>query len=420
MVEKLYYLIEEITMIVCLFGLYGKKVKVDILTMVALVVNMLTFSFVQKGYIGEVYSVLAIIVLFIYSLYEFKEKIVTTLINIFLCIILVATLQLICIIPMALIKVVIKSDDVSVFLTNLIILTITILLKNKFVNISKLVCSSKWSSIFSIVLCLIEVFILLVNYKIEKKVQFDMYFIVIIFAILFISVLQRWYKSRRETLIKEHQLKVTSVYNSTFDKFADDVVKRQHDIKNHFNAIFSMHYTYNSYEDLVNGQRKYCDEILHIARFDRLLNLNMPILAGFLYSKFHEVEEAGVTIDYEIELDAKELSVPTYEMITILGILIDNAKEKAETLEPENRIVKVEIKEDDRYVYFMFKNINDYIKIDHMKRLFVKGYSSKGDNRGIGLNTVKQKSLEYKFDVWVENEKIDEKNWIVFGIVIKK
>lgn len=44
MLEKLYYLIEQITMIVCLFGLYGKKVKVDILTMVALVVNIAIYS----------------------------------------------------------------------------------------------------------------------------------------------------------------------------------------------------------------------------------------------------------------------------------------------------------------------------------------------------------------------------------------
>lgn len=420
MVEKLYYLIEEITMIVCLFGLYGKKVKVDILTMVALVVNIAIYSLFQEGYIGNVYSVLALIVLFVYSLYEFNQCIKTTASNLFICIILITTLQLFSVLPIGLIRMFIHNDDVIWIFVNLLILTVIIAMKNKFLFISKAISNSRWLSVFPIILGMLEIMILFVNFKVHKAVKLDIYLVIIIFAVLIVCLFQKWYESKRELQMKEYQLKVSSIYNGTFDKFADDVVKRQHDIKNHFNAIFSMHYTCNSYEELVSGQRKYCDGILHLARFDRLLNLNMPILAGFLYSKFHEVEEAGVTIDYEIELDVKELSVPTYEMITILGILIDNAKEKAETLEPENRIIKVEINEDDRYVYFMFKNINDYIKIDHMKRLFIKGYSSKGDNRGIGLNTVKQKSLEYKFDVLVENEKIDGKNWIVFGIVVKK
>ena len=420
MVEKLYYLIEEITMIVCLFGLYGKKVKVDILTMVALVVNIAIYSLFQEGYIGNVYSVLALIVLFVYSLYEFNQCIKTTASNLFICIILITTLQLFSVLPMGLIRMFIHNDDVIWIFINLLILTVIIAMKDKFLFISKSISNSRCLSIFPILLGMLEIMILFVNFKVHKAVELDIYLVIIIFAVLIVCLFQKWYESKIELKIKEHQLNVSSIYNGTFDKFADDVVKRQHDIKNHFNAIYSMHYTCNSYEELVNGQRKYCDEILHLARFDRLLNLNMPILAGFLYSKFHEVEEAGVTIDYKIELDAKELSVPTYEMITILGILIDNAKEKAETLEPENRIVKVKINEDDKYVYFMLKNINEYIKINDIKKLFKKGYSTKGDTRGIGLCTVKKKSFEYKFDVLVENEKIDEKHWIVFGIVIKK
>ncbi len=420
MVEKLYYLLEELTMIICLFGLYGKKVKIDILTMMALIVNMILFSFVQKGYIGQVYPVIALMILFVYSLYEFKQRIKKSLTNMLLCIILVSVLQMICILPMALLTMFIESDAVLLLIVNSVILSAIIMIKDKFSMVSEFVSKSKWDSIFSVVLCVLTIVILLVNYKIHDALKFDMYFIVFVFSGLAISLFQKWLESRKETEIKEHQLRMASIYNDAFDKLTDDIIKRQHDIKNHFNAIFSMHYTYDSYEELVNGQRRYCDDILHIARFDRLLNLNMPILAGFLYSKFHEVEEAGVSIDYKVKLEAKELSVPMYEMITVLGILIDNAKEQAETLEIDNRIVKVNIYEDDKYAYFMFKNISEYIKINDIGVLFEKGHSTKGKNRGIGLNTVKQKSLEYGFDVLVENEKVDANNWIVFGIIIKK
>lgn len=65
MVENLYYLVEEITMIVCLFGVYGKRVKIDILTMSTIVVNMIIFNLMLQGYIGMIYSVLVLVVLFI-------------------------------------------------------------------------------------------------------------------------------------------------------------------------------------------------------------------------------------------------------------------------------------------------------------------------------------------------------------------
>ncbi len=420
MVEKIYYLVEEITMIVCLFGLYGKKVKFDILAISALLVNILIYNCHQEGYIGEIHSFTTISVIMLYSIYEFNKNIRTTIINMLLCIILISALQLMCMLPIGLIKMVVNNDDILWISVNLIILLTVLILKEKFAFISRFVLESRWLSAGLISLGVLEIITLVVNYKVHNMLKFDIYFTVLTFIILLICILQRWYANKREVLLKEQQLKIASIYSGTFDKFAEDVIKRQHDIKNHFNAIFSMHYTCNSYEELVDGQRKYCDDILHLARFDRLLNLNMPILAGFLYSKFHEIEEAGVKVDYKLKLDAEELSVPMYEMITVLGILIDNAKEKAETLEQAYKVIKIDISEDDRYVYFMFKNISEYIKINDMEKLFKRGYSTKGNNRGIGLSTVREKALKYNFDVLVENEKVDEQNWIVFGIIVKK
>ena len=122
MVEKLYYLLEEITMIVCLFGLYGKKVKVDILTTVVLVMNMFIFSLTQTGYIGEIYPVLALVMLFVYCLYEFRESIKLTMANFFLCIILITILQLISVFPMLVIRQFITDDACMLLIVNIIIL----------------------------------------------------------------------------------------------------------------------------------------------------------------------------------------------------------------------------------------------------------------------------------------------------------
>jgi len=420
MVENIYYLLEEITMIVCLFGLYGKKVKFDILAISALLVNILIYNCHKEGYIGEIHSFTTISVIMLYSIYEFNERIKKTIINMLLCIILIATIQFVFMLPIALIKMLINNDDIMWIVVNLIILIIVLILKDRLTYISRFVLKCRWLSVVIVFLGILEIIILVTNYKVHNMLESDIYFIVAIFTILVVCLFQKWYESKIESEIKEQELQIAAIYDGTFNKFADDVIKRQHDIKNQFNAIFSMHYTCNSYEELVKGQRQYCEEILHLARFDRLLNLNMPILAGFLYSKFHEVEGAGVDIKYSVEMESEDLPVPMHEMITVLGILIDNAKEKAETMEEANRVVKIDISEDDRYVYFMFKNISEYIKINDMEKLFKRGYSTKGNNRGIGLSTVREKALKYDFDVLVENEKVDDQNWIVFGIIVKK
>lgn len=420
MVEKLYYLLEEITMIVCLFGLYGKKVKGDILTTVVLVMNMFIFSLTQTGYIGEIYPVLALVMLFVYCLYEFRESIKLTMANFFLCIILITILQLISVFPMLVIRQFITDDACMLLIVNIMILGFVIIVKGKLGYISGYISNNKFLSILPIFLCFIEILVLLVQFKKYKILKFDMYFMITTFTLLVICLIQKWYESRAEAELKSHELMVVSMYNNTFDKLIDDIRKRQHNIKNHFNAIFSLHYTCSSYKELVECQQKYCEYIINTGRFDKLLTINMPVLAGFLYSKFHTIEENGVNIDYIVELNAKELNVPMYEMITILGILLDNAKERAELLETKNKIVKVEIVEDDSYIYFKIKNINDYMKINDIFMFFEKGYSTKGENRGMGLSIIKQKSLEYGFDILVENEKDKECNWIVFQVLIKK
>ena len=420
MVENLYYLVEEITMIVCLFGVYGKRVKIDILTMSTIVVNMIIFNLMLQGYIGMIYSVLVLVVLFVYSLYEFKENIKLTMANFFLCIILITIFQLLSAFPMLFIRKFITNDSMLLLVINIMILFEILLFKRNLGHISSYISKNKQLSILPIFICFIEIIILLIQFKNYKSLKFDMYFIITTFTILVLCLINKWYESRTESELKSHELEVVSIYSNTFEKLVDDVRKRQHNIKNHFNAIFSLHYTSQSYEELVERQKKYCDCIIHTSRFDKLLTSNMPILAGFLYSKFHEVEECGIQLIYSVKLEANKLSVPMYEMITILGILIDNAKEKAEMLENEEKIVKIGIHEDDRYIYFKVKNVSEYIKFDFIKLFFQEGYSTKGENRGMGLSIVKQKSLEYGFDVLVENEKDDEHNWIVFGVMLKK
>lgn len=86
---------------------------------------------------------------------------------------------------------------------------------------------------------------------------------------------------------------------------------RQHEFKNHIAAIFSTHYTYKTYEKLVQAQEEYCKKILDENKYNSLLLLGDKILAGYLYGKFQEAEDDGIEIDYKVASKIEKTQVPT-------------------------------------------------------------------------------------------------------------
>ena len=65
-------------------------------------------------------------------------------------------------------------------------------------------------------------------------------------------------------------------------------------------------------------------------------------------------------------------------------------------------------------------NESEEIDYKRIQDFFKKGYSEKGKNRGYGLYNVKKICEEYGIAISCENKMIENKNWIVFGLLIKK
>ena len=65
-------------------------------------------------------------------------------------------------------------------------------------------------------------------------------------------------------------------------------------------------------------------------------------------------------------------------------------------------------------------NPTEYIPFSEIENMFVCGYSSKGENRGIGLSRVKELANKYEANIKVSNFWYDEENWINFTVEIVK
>ena len=115
-------------------------------------------------------------------------------------------------------------------------------------------------------------------------------------------------------------------------------------------------------------------------------------------------------------MTAKELDigVPIYKIIEILGDLIKNA---VEALEMDGERNKLHVAVGGAEGFFIeVRNESPYISYNMLESFFIKGYSKKGENRGLGLYNVKEICERYGLKIASECREIDGINWLSFRV----
>ena len=129
-----------------------------------------------------------------------------------------------------------------------------------------------------------------------------------------------------------------------------------------------------------------------------------PVVAGFLLGKINRAKEAGVTLtladESQIPDTASEEQVAV--LITALGNLIENALDAMEgqqegeiglLLHYQNGWLSCEVSDD-----------GPGIDPTQLESIFTKGFSTKGENRGVGLFLARQQIQNLGGDITVESE----------------
>ena len=176
--------------------------------------------------------------------------------------------------------------------------------------------------------------------------------------------------------------------------YADALRAQSHEFMNKLHVILGMVHMkyYDQLTQYVNEAVNHKNnEITYVSRMMR-----DPVIAGFLIGKLSYAREAGVELHLTCEQPIPQSDDPEikHELITIIGNLINNSIEAV--TESSIKRVDVDFEYADDILTIKVRDTGIGMSGVEQDKLFQKGYSIKGEDRGLGLHLISQaiKKLE--------------------------
>ena len=425
LVSNLKIVAELFLYIYCLAKLFGRKLKIGIHAVVFIILNLFIMAGINDFGFPEYFSSLGYIAMFLYSFLYYEKSIKETLVNCFLALAIMAILQLLLYLPLHyLFFGGYKNADFNGLFANIVGILLVMLCSKK-IKLKRLsdFCLQR-NKMIMVVAILIFGGLGINFYQIVEKriIMSETYFQMVYFVLIFLFVIYEWQKTRMDAEKKKTQLEMNKLYYDAYDQLILLVRERQHDMKNHINAILSLIYTTEKYEELIEKQKEYCGYVIEQNEKTKLvLSSGNPLIAGFVYSKIREAESSHIIFDYRIGL-RKETAIPEYELVDIAGILLDNAIEALHGTDEENfeRKIYFSIGETEESIDLLCANTSPRYEEDLTDHFFESGYSSKGQNRGIGLAKLERLVQNRNGTITVYNEDRQNANYLTFEIKLPK
>lgn len=227
-------------------------------------------------------------------------------------------------------------------------------------------------------------------------------------TIIMTYVFAVYLKKEMEFKNKKVEFDKLQEYTSNLEGMYNDMRKFRHDYIN----ILSSMTGYIDQKDLTGLEEFFNKKILQLSeniskkdyKLDKLKNINVTELKGLLSSKVIRAQELGIDVFIDIMEPIEFINMDIIDLCRSVGILLDNAIETA--LLCKSPSVKLGIINKKNSIVMLI--INSCLKDNPpIYKMFEKGFSTKGTNRGLGLSNLKEIVSNYKnisFDTSIENE----------------
>ena len=421
-ISLLYVVFEAIAVLLLLHTLYGKKICWNIYSIAFVVIDYILMLATKLFGVNQNLSVMIYLLLAIYCFVQFKSKIQEIIVNIVLAVIMLLGIQLIPLLVFGILgELLIGYENVAIVISNLIILIIAIVLYKK-VDLHTISLTFQRNSKLIGLILLLEstlVFLLIFQYKNAYGKVPIKYTVISGIMVLIIILCIHGLLYRIKYQEKQAELEAYKTYSAAFSDLITQIRARQHEFDNHISALCNLHYICKDYDELVQEQSKYAKDVISNNRFHKLLVSGNPVIAGFLYGKLSSIQEQGIEVTYTFHISEFTSKIPVYLVVELVGNLLKNAVEAVKTQQVEKQI-HLSCTENENEFCLGVRNRSEKIPLDEIGRFFEKGYSSKGSGRGLGLYNVKEICEKYGVDIVCDNTEIDDKNWFLIELHIKK
>jgi two-component system sensor histidine kinase AgrC len=228
------------------------------------------------------------------------------------------------------------------------------------------------------------------------RMNFFFFLLYLCLSIVAFSFYYQTMKAKVEIIKKELDYQALMEYTESMESQYKEVRKFRHDFQNILNSLDD----YVLSEDFTGLKNYYLDEIKPTSeeisdmnfKLTELQNMKQREIKSILALKLITAQNNEIEVDLEIKEVIEDIPLDAIVLVRALGILLDNAIEALEELTIGKLTVAVfKIKQE---IQFIIQN-DCKEHMPSIQKLKKEGYSTKGENRGLGLSNVKEMLDKY-------------------------
>ena len=385
------------------------------------IAQLVILSGINNHGFSEALIYLSYILMFLYCLLNYKLAIKQTIVNCVIASVVVGLMQMLCYFVVSYFFQNFRGENTQKELLISILYfmgTILFTRKMKLKQLSEFFVKRNW------LLGTVGIFVLLLlgsqvlQIKAIHVLNGQIIVPAVYFIILLIVLVYEWQKSITDAEKRKAQLEMNRIYYDAYEGLIQSIREKQHDFMNHLNAIEGMMYSITEYDDLISTQKRYLEKVsIDTNKTKWITMIENPLIAGFLIYKVEQAKEKEIEVKHDCAFAYRTTSVPEFQLVEMMGILLDNAIEAVEEQNTE-KIISITLYVKEEKMFFMVANPCGKETISNLPKLLQEGYSSKGQYRGIGLAKLQRLVAENNGELLISNEKIHDVDMVQFGLFV--
>ncbi|MGL4762724.1 MAG: sensor histidine kinase [Sarcina sp.] len=225
------------------------------------------------------------------------------------------------------------------------------------------------------------------NYSNEVMLEFCLMLGIFTFLVI---ILIKYIVSEKQTQSNQKALDDLKMYTDNLEKIYDDMRVFKHD---YMNIISTLSY-YIEEENMDDLKSYFSENIVPLSsqiknnnhKIGLLKNIQEEELKGLVAVKLIQAQQKEIDVFVDIADKTDLAHLDKIKLCKMIGILLDNAIEAAE--KSKEKRFEFGIITEDNSSSIIIRNSIESENIN-LQKIFRKGYSSKGENRGLGLYIVR-------------------------------